>query len=272
MATISIFFILLICGVVVNTMSALFGVGGGVLLVPILRTLFPLLPIQVIAACSLTIVMCIATINLILFRRQSIKINQKNLIFWSIGIIIGVQIGFELSFFFSDKLITAIFIITLILLGLRTFLYKKEMQETEQGTQSEILSGMLYCGFGGFIAGVTGIGGGSIMAPLVAQLKSVNTKQIAVYTNYMMVFGGVGNLYGYLSRQSNLAVSYLSNWQFGYVNFAIVGTVVIGALASVYFSMKLRNLISDRIMTKLLGLILFTIACYMGIWQYFFAT
>lgn len=56
------------------------------------------------------------------------------------------------------------------------------------------------CSLGGLIAGITGIGGGSIMAPIVTQIRSVSPKQVAVYTNYMMVIGGIGNLYGYLSR------------------------------------------------------------------------
>ncbi|HHV6959477.1 TPA: sulfite exporter TauE/SafE family protein, partial [Haemophilus influenzae] len=51
----STIFILLICGICTNMVSAIFGIGGGV---PILRTLFPELPIQVISATSLTIVMC----------------------------------------------------------------------------------------------------------------------------------------------------------------------------------------------------------------------
>ena len=77
-----------------------FGIGGGVLMVPILRTLFPELPIQVISATSLTIVMCTALINLLFFYKQKIKIDYINMILWSIAMVIGVQIGFELSFFF----------------------------------------------------------------------------------------------------------------------------------------------------------------------------
>lgn len=41
--------ILTMCGIVVNMTSALFGIGGGVLMVPILRTLFPEFPMQVVA-------------------------------------------------------------------------------------------------------------------------------------------------------------------------------------------------------------------------------
>ena len=49
---------------------------------------------------------------------------------------------------------------------------------------------------------MTGIGGGSIMAPLIGQLKSVKAHQIAPYTNAMMFIGGLGSLYGYLSKNS----------------------------------------------------------------------
>lgn len=34
--------ILIVCGVLTNFMSAIFGIGGGVLMVPILYTLFPI--------------------------------------------------------------------------------------------------------------------------------------------------------------------------------------------------------------------------------------
>ena len=42
--------ILILCGVMTNIMSAIFGIGGGVLMVPILYTLFPQFPLQMIAA------------------------------------------------------------------------------------------------------------------------------------------------------------------------------------------------------------------------------
>ena len=38
------------------------------------------------------------------------------------------------------------------------------------------------------------------MAPLIGQLKSVKAHQIAPYTNAMMFIGGLGSLYGYLSK------------------------------------------------------------------------
>lgn len=267
--TMTVIIILIICGAVVNITSALFGIGGGVLMMPILHSLFPELPLQVISACSLTIVIGSATINLCLFHHQQIKINRKNVLIWSLAMMLGVQIGFELSFLFSDNSIIAIFILTLLALSFKTLFHKPSPKAITPPKPKEAVSNAIMCSLGGLIAGITGIGGGSIMAPIVTQIRSVSPKQVAVYTNYMMVIGGIGNLYGYLSRPFVLN-STLATWQIGYVNFAIVGIVVMSSLFTVYFSMKLRNILSPELTTKLLGMILFGIACYTGFLQYFF--
>ena len=267
--TITVIIILIICGAVVNITSALFGIGGGVLMMPVLHSLFPELPLQVISACSLTIVIGSATVNLFLFHHQQIKINRKNVLIWSMAMMLGVQIGFELSFLFSDNGIIAIFMLTLLVLSFRTLFHKPKPKTITPITPKESVSNATMCSLGGLIAGITGIGGGSIMAPIVTQIRSVSPQQVAVYTNYMMVISGIGNLYGYLSRPFVLD-STLATWQIGYVNFAIVGIVVMSSLFTVYFSMKLRNILSPELTTKLLGVILFGIACYTGFLQYFF--
>ena len=264
---ISTIFILLICGICTNMVSAIFGIGGGVLMVPILRTLFPELPIQVISATSLTIVMCTALINLLFFHKQKIKIDYINIILWSITMVIGVQIGFELSFYFSTAIISLIFTVSLSALAIKTFLNRSRTQiEVSNMSPIERAKGSISCGGGGLIAGITGIGGGSILAPLVGQLKGVKTQQIAVYTNYMMIIGGIGNLYGYLTRAFPYDVS-LSG-QLGYVNFLVVGVATLGSFGMSFFSMKLRGLMNPALTRKLLAIILFCIAAYMCILEF----
>ena len=266
---ISTIFILLICGICTNMVSAIFGIGGGVLMVPILRTLFPELPIQVISATSLTIVMCTALINLLFFHKQKIKIDYINMILWSITMVIGVQIGFELSFYFSTAIISLIFTVSLGALAVKTFLNRSRIQiEVFNMSPIERAKGSISCFGGGLIAGITGIGGGSILAPLVGQLKGVKTQQIAVYTNYMMIIAGIGNLYGYLTRAFPYDVS-LSG-QLGYVNFLVVGVVTLGSFGMSFFSMKLRGLMNPALTRKLLAIILFCIAAYMCILEFVF--
>ena len=265
--TLTTIFILIACGILTNLMSALFGIGGGVLMVPILHTLFPEFPLQMVAATSLMTVMGTATINLIYFYKQQVSINIKSLLLWSIGMIIGVQLGFEASFFVPNWLIVAVFVITLLVLALRLFFAKKSGNLTACRPIKEHIKGISVCLFGGSVAGMTGIGGGSIMAPLISLLPSVKNHQIAAYSNYMMIIGGLGNLYGYLSKTPPV---YLENsWQMGYVNFTVVAIVVSCSFMTSFFSMKLRGLLQPQTMQKLLAIILLTIAIYMLLLPFF---
>ncbi|MGR3807327.1 hypothetical protein SAMN05660772_00753 [Pasteurella testudinis DSM 23072] len=259
--------ILIICGMSANLVSALFGIGGGVLMVPVLRTLFPQLPIQMVSATTLTIVMCSSIINLIYFRRQRIAINIRNVIYWSIAMIIGVQLGFEISFYLSAFSMTMIFILTLTVLALKTWFtpFNPALDISNPATRHYFLGAMV-CSFGGLIAGLTGIGGGSIMAPLIGQLKGVQARQIAVYSNWLMVFGGLGSLYGYLSKP--LAQQMAHTWQVGYINVTLVLVAVSSALCMSFFSMKLRGLLKPVWANKLLAGLLLAIALYMFGLQY----
>ncbi|AUI66626.1 MULTISPECIES: sulfite exporter TauE/SafE family protein [Glaesserella] len=263
--TITTILILVVCGILTNLMSALFGIGGGVLMVPILHTLFPEFSLQMVAATSLMTVMGTATINLIYFYKQRVPVNIKSLLLWSVGMIIGVQLGFELSFFIPNWLIVTVFVVTLLVLALRIFFVKKSENTTACSKLNENIKGISVCAFGGSVAGITGIGGGSIMAPLISLLPSVKPHQIAAYSNYMMIIGGLGNLYGYLSKTPPV---YLENsWQVGYVNFTVVAIVVTCSFITSFFSMKLRGILKPQTMQKLLGAILLCIASYMLILQ-----
>ncbi|MCW9709575.1 sulfite exporter TauE/SafE family protein [Avibacterium sp. 21-586] len=258
--TFSLIIILILCGIFINLMSAIFGIGGGVLMVPILHTLFPYMPIQMISATSLTIVMGSALINLFYFYKLEIHINKKKLLLWSLSMIIGVQLGFHLSFEVSDDIIIGIFVITLTALAIKTWL-QQNIYKKHQIQKNDNLRGSLFCFFGGGIAGITGIGGGSIMSPLISQLPSINIKNLAVYTNYMMVLGSIGNLYGYLSKEPQILIPHAL--QIGYVSFSIVLIVVISSFFTSFLSMRIRGILREQTARKLLGIILLFIACYM---------
>ncbi|WP_281758310.1 sulfite exporter TauE/SafE family protein [Succinatimonas hippei] len=254
---------LLGCGVFTNLMSALFGIGGGVLMVPLLMTVFPQFSMQMVAATSLSIVIGSALINLTYFIRQKIAISYKGLVLWSAGMIIGVQGGFELSFIFHPNVIVGIFIVTMLILAVKTFLKLKKSYQVKEEVKvnaKDLAKGTLFCTLGGFIAGITGIGGGSIMSPLVNQLSFVKQHQVAVYTNYMMVIGGVGSMIGYLSKPCKLMLE--NTFQVGYVNFTLVGIVIVGSFITSFVSMRLRGKLKRKLADLLLGLILLFVAGY----------
>lgn len=258
---ISLIATLIACGVVTNMMSAIFGIGGGVLMVPIFLTLFPHFPIQMVAATSLSIVIATACINLVNFVRLRIPLSYKSLCMWSLGMIVGVQLGFELSFYVPRDYIVGFFVLTMLTLSVKTFLKRStDGKECSLPTTKESLKGTAFCTVGGGIAGFTGIGGGSIMAPLINQLNFVSKKQVPVYTNYMMVIGGLGSMYGYITKPIDFVAEGM--WQLGYINLTVVMTVVAASFVTSFFSIKISNLLSSRVANLLLGLILLGIGIY----------
>lgn len=262
--------ILIFCGMFSNIMSALFGIGGGVLMVPILMTVFTDFPIQMVAATSLSIVIATACINLAYFIKQKIKVSALATMLWSLGMIIGVQLGFELSFFIHEKIIVGIFIITMLILSLKTFLSSRKVSKDEivpVGVK-DLAKGSAFTTAGGMIAGLTGIGGGSIMAPLINQLSCVHKTQVAIYSNYMMVLGGIGSLYGYLTKESPYIMP--NTYQVGYINITVISIVVLASFVTSFFSMKLRKKLSKRFTDLALGCILFLIAIYTSLLKFVF--
>lgn len=252
---------LIACGVVTNMMSAVFGIGGGVLMVPIFLTLFPMFPIQMVAATSLSIVIATACINLVNFVRLRIPLSYKSLAFWCVAMIVGVQAGFELSFYVQREYIVGFFVLTMLVLSIKTFLKRPGAEkESASPTKGETAKGTCYCTIGGAIAGFTGIGGGSIMAPLINQLNFVTKKQVPVYTNYMMVIGGLGSMYGYITKPIDYVAKGM--WQLGYINLTVVMTVVAASFVTSFFSIRISRLLSPKLANIILGCILLSIGIY----------
>lgn len=84
---------------------------------------------------------------------------------------------------------------------------------------------MLLCTAGGAVAGLTGLGGGSVLAPLMSQLSGIPRQHIAVYCNWMMLFGSAGTVVSYLYRTAPDTGALPPVMQFGYVNMAIVAVI-----------------------------------------------
>lgn len=212
------------CGMATSLLSALFGVGGSILLVPVLHLLFPQCAVQVLAATSLTVVMLSALINVCAFWRQGIRLNSRLLVLWSLGMATGMQAGVYASFLLSDKVL------------------------------------LMLCTAGGAVAGLTGLGGGSVLAPLMTQLSGIPRQHIAVYCNWMMLFGSAGTVISYLYRTAPDIGALPPAMQFGYVNMAIVAVIFLCTLAFQPISMRLRTLLPECWLQRVFSGVLLMIA------------
>ncbi|EPG6799875.1 sulfite exporter TauE/SafE family protein [Klebsiella aerogenes] len=248
------------CGMATSLLSALFGVGGSILLVPVLHLLFPQCAVQVLAATSLTVVMLSALINVCAFWRQGIRLNTQLLVLWSLGMATGMQAGVYASFLLSDRVLLVLFALVLVGLALRCGYSRQTTQENVQSDNRTRSTGMLLCTAGGAVAGLTGLGGGSVLAPLMSQLSGIPRQHIAVYCNWMMLFGSAGTVVSYLYRTAPDTGALPPAMQFGYVNMAIVAVIFLCTLAFQPISMRLRTLLPECWLQRVFSGVLLMIA------------
>jgi uncharacterized protein len=181
-----IYIMVIFTGVAVSFISTLFGLGGGILMVPVLSLILPSGHIKEAIATSLATIIFVAAFN-------TYNFNRKGVVVWSIVPWIAVSsatfalITAYVSTFLPERVLILIFFIVLLWTAVRTFLVKESEFSIKDGKTNRLIP----IGIGslsGMISGLTGIGGGGITTPLTLVAKLVNNIQAAPTSNAVMIF------------------------------------------------------------------------------------
>jgi len=213
------FVVVLLCtGAVAGLLAGLLGVGGGIVIVPVLFHLFPFLGIEEAVRMHLAVGTSLATIipTAIMSARSHHKkgaIDFDLLKSWGPMIFIGVLVGGFLGSLAKGWVLTLIFACVALLVAANMAL-KKENLHLAESLPTGILRAILGFVIGGFSV-VMGIGGGTLSVPLLTAFhypirRAVGTAAaigfiIAVPGTVSFVLSGLGNpdlppgSYGYLS-------------------------------------------------------------------------
>jgi hypothetical protein len=172
-------------GVAVGLVSTIFGVGGGILMVPLLSLILPISHLEAIAT-SLATIVFVAGFN-------TFNFSKKNVIVWSIVPWIALTSSFfafisaELSTVLPETVLVLIFLIFLLNVAIRTFLIPHETAHNPPKSHSRLLP-LAIGTASGLISGVTGIGGGGITTPMMLVTRLVKNIQAAPTSNAIMIF------------------------------------------------------------------------------------
>lgn len=162
--------VLLLAGACAGMLAGLLGVGGGIVIVPVLFLLFPFLDIRESVRMHLAVGTSLATIipTSIMSARAHYKkgsVDIDLLKSWGIAIFIGVVVGGYLGGNASGEALALIFAVIAVIVALHMLLGK------ENSCFAARLPGGILKGFLGFIIGafsvVMGIGGGALSVPVL---------------------------------------------------------------------------------------------------------
>ena len=241
------YFFIFITGIGVSFISTLFGLGGGIIMVPILSLILPYSHLEAVATSLATIVM-VASFN-------TYNFNKKDVIVWRIVPWIAVTSSIfsfsaaKAAVYLPQNILIIIFLVFILWVALRTFLINEDKNIKEKKHLAVPLG---IGGLSGTISGFTGIGGGGITTPLMLISGISKNIQAAPTSNAIMIFTALFASLSYALMDNVTEGSVI----FGYIH---LDTSILLFLGSALFSrvgVKLNNLFPLFWRKTILGLIL----------------
>ncbi|MCJ8278076.1 MAG: sulfite exporter TauE/SafE family protein, partial [Bdellovibrionales bacterium] len=180
---------ILFMGLFVSLTSVFIGLGGGILLVPLLPDFFGLSTHEAVATSLLTIFFVVSN--------NTYKFHQEGLVRWPVVLMMGpisavtAIIAAQVSQKVDARVILYALVFLLILVAIKT-LFSSLLQKNYEVKEELDAKQKAYSLVGGAIAGLTsgfaGVGSGVILSPVMILLKSVSGKQLSPTANANMVF------------------------------------------------------------------------------------
>jgi len=150
-------------GVLAGFLSGLFGVGGGILMVPMMVLLMKFNQ-KLASGTSLAAVLPIAISGVVGYQIDH-KIDWPVAVLISIGAIVGAQLGAKFLHQLPTHIITILFIFFLLISAVRLFFPNPEAAGRIDLTVFSVIAFIALGVFSGILAGLLGVGGGIIMVP-----------------------------------------------------------------------------------------------------------
>ena len=194
--------LLVIIGFLVGTYGTLVGIGGGVILLPVLLLLYPDISPEVLTGISMSVVMLNAASGTIAYVRQR-RIDYRNGVLFALATVPGTIIGVWLVRYLKIDTFSLMFGILLLLVAAFVWLRPQKEPPACEGNTACIITdrygekfvysvnrllGTAFSFIVGFIAGLLGIGGGVIHVPLLVYLLRFPVHIATATSHFILVF------------------------------------------------------------------------------------
>ncbi|CAA0099433.1 Uncharacterised protein [BD1-7 clade bacterium] len=246
----------LLCGVFAGTMAGLLGVGGGLVVVPVLLAIFNHLgfPSEVLTqmaiATSLAVMLftCMGSVH---------RHHQKGAVDWplvvnmAIGVSVGAIAGAFLADYMSGRILQILLGVFVLIAAAQTFLsLKPKARKPLPGKAPLAIAG----GIMGVISGLFGIGTAIMAVPYllfhnVLMQKAVATAAACAFP--VALFGSIGFIITGLNHHGTLPAH-----SFGYIYLPAVVSIVVTSVICARFGATLAHKLPAHHLKKMFGVYL----------------
>ncbi|HEY7663562.1 MAG TPA: sulfite exporter TauE/SafE family protein [Xanthobacteraceae bacterium] len=241
--------------------SGLFGVGGGIVRVPLFVYLLPLfgVPHPVLMHVAVGTSIALVLPSALASTRKQLALGNLDLAFfrtWAAGIFAGVLIGIALLPFVSTESLQAIFAAFMVAIGVYEGFLKDRLKVAAAAPQGVVK--LAVAAAIGIVAAMTGTGGGAITTPALQAFSVRLQSAIATASATGIVTGSVATI-GAIAN--GWQVRDLPAYSLGYVDLAVFAammpTILLAAPVGVRAGRRLGETWLHRVYTALLFVIAF---------------
>lgn len=254
-----IFLASLLLGAISGLLAGLFGIGGGLVIVPILAVLFAaqgfpaeLIMIMSVATSLATIIL--TSISSVLAHHRLDSVLWNRVVLLGPGIMVGAAVGAMIADHMSGGVLRFIFIIYLLGVGVQMALQLKPKPGQQQPSKEMDLGA---AGLIGLLSSLLGIGGGTLTVPFLVHFQMPMRNAVAVAGACGLPIAVVGTIgYAILGKDALL----LPDWSLGYIYMPSFLGIVLTSIYTAPIGAKLAHKLPAAKLKRYFSLLLFVMA------------
>jgi len=254
---------LLLAGAIAGTLAGLLGIGGGIVIVPIVVLLFENQGVEHSLAIKMALGTSLATI--IFTAMSSIYTHhRKQAVEWGVfktmtpWILAGSFAGAWLADIIPGTVLYISFIIFLFLVSMQMAISRVSVHRALPGkTGMNVASATI-----GTISALMGVGGGSLTVPFLSYCGVPIKRAIATAAAVglpIAISAALGYILGGLNEQN------LPSGSIGYVNLPVFGGVVAASLLFAPLGATLAHKLPDQVLRRVFAIFIFVLAAKMSL-------
>lgn len=244
--------ILLGMGAIAGTLAGLLGIGGGIIIVPVLALVFSAQKLDPNVLMHVAIGTSLATI--VITSLSSIRAHQQHkAIDWSVfrtitpGIIVGGLLGAGMAKLIAGEHLRILFGVFMLFVAAQMILGNA----TKPHRHLPKTSGMLVAGTAiGTMSSLMGVGGGSMSVPFLTWCNMNIRKAVATSAAIGLPIS-VAGVTGYII--TGLGVAHRPVWSLGYVNLPAFFSIIVASTLFAPYGARITHRISPERLKKFFG-------------------
>lgn len=257
-----LFIFSLFLGAIAGLLAGLFGLGGGVIIVPALVWLFsthqfPAEHIMILAIATSLATIIATSISSILSHQKLGNVLCDSVFRLSPGILFGASIGAMTATFIEENLLKWFFIAYLLYVGFRMAIQPNN--DTHLKRPKKWLDYLVGNGIG-LLSAFLGIGGGTLTVPYLVSRQTPMKKAVATSSACGLSIAISGTLvYTFLG----LKIPNLPEWSFGYIYLPALCGITLCSILTAPIGAKLANKLPAKQLKRYFSIVIFLIAIKM---------